>query len=169
MRLRCFFAWQSEPEHRWLETMAAKGLHLDAVWPFAYRFEKGAPRQVAYTIDYRRVGPSERPEYIQLFRDAGWENIASLGDWHYFRSLEGKRPNKPLSDNRSIVERYRRLLATLVVSEGFLVAVLAGRHSRYGSLSDLVRVLVLVLVALGAFGIITLIRKIDEVRRQPKE
>jgi len=26
-----------------------------------------------------------------------------------------------------------------------------------------------VLVALGAFGIITLIRKIDEVRRQPKE
>lgn len=50
------------------------------------------------------------------FKDAGWEYIGNFGSWFYFRtSADGDHSLELYNDNRSMIEKYKRLLLVLGV------------------------------------------------------
>jgi len=112
--VRTFFAWQEEKEEKWLREMSSQGWHLTRVGFFNYRFEKGKPADMVYKFDFKVLRKSEMDEYIITFKDAGWEYIGNFGSWFYFRtSADGDQNLELYNDNRSMIEKYKRLLLVL--------------------------------------------------------
>ena len=118
MRLRkvkLFTLWQDQKEEAWLRQMAQQGWHLSSVAPLVYTFVRGDPRDEVYRLDYV-VSKADYEEYKQLFQDAGWELVGEMMGWQYFRkpaSADG--PKEIYTDAESKVERYRRVLAYLII------------------------------------------------------
>ena len=114
--VRTFFAWQEEKEEKWLKEMSNQGWYLTRVGFFNYRFEKGKPADMVYKFDFKVLRKSEMDEYIITFKDAGWEYIGNFGSWFYFRtSADGDHSLELYNDNRSMIEKYKRLLLVLGV------------------------------------------------------
>lgn len=112
--VRTFFAWQEEKEEKWLREMSNEGWHLTGVGFFNYRFEKGEPRDMIYKFDFKVLRNVERDEYILNFKDVGWEYIGSFGAWYYFKTnADGDHSLELYNDNRSKIEKYKRLLLVL--------------------------------------------------------
>jgi len=110
-----FWAWNDEKEERWLTEMAQQGWHLQAPGVFGvYTFERGAPRNVVYRLDFKAAG-KDMAEYQQLFADGGWDYLGAMGGWQYFRkeSIEGETP-EIYTDNASKMSKYQRVLLFLV-------------------------------------------------------
>jgi len=79
-----------------------------------------------YRLDY--INPAkDKPAYLQLFRDAGWEHVGEMTNWQYFRKQvqEGEAP-EIFTDVETKVEKYRRLLAFEVIILLVLVATTRG-------------------------------------------
>jgi hypothetical protein len=58
----------------------------------------------------------DKEDYLQLFRDAGWENVAETSGWHYFR--QKAQPGEELeiyTDAESKISKYQRLLLFLAI------------------------------------------------------
>lgn len=110
---RPYFVWQDEDHERWLEQMAREGWRLTKVG-ILKEFERCAPAEVRYRLDYRPRLPGGRDEYLAIFRDAGWEPVGSFGGWYTFRATS---PNAPevFTDASSKVGKYRQLLAFVAV------------------------------------------------------
>ncbi len=105
--LRWYSAWNDDKEERWLEQMARSGWHLVSA-PILFTFEKGAPAEVRYRLDYQsRVENIE--EYLRLFRDAGWERVCGFAGWQYLRTASSDAP-EIYTDTASRVAKYQRLL-----------------------------------------------------------
>jgi len=114
--VRTFFAWQEEKEEKWLRGMSNQGWHLNRVGFFNYGFEKGKPRDTVYKFDFKALRKAEMNDYIQTFEDAGWEYIGSFGSWFYFKTnADGDHSLELYNDNRSKMEKYRRLLMFLAI------------------------------------------------------
>jgi hypothetical protein len=114
--VRTFFAWQEEKEEKWLREMSNKGWHLNRVGFFNYKFKKGRPVDMVYKFDFKILRKSEMDDYIMMFKDSGWEHIGNFGSWFYFRTdAKGDHGLELYSDNRSMIEKYRRLLLVLGV------------------------------------------------------
>lgn len=114
-KFKLFWLWQDEKEEAWLREMALDGLHLSAVAPMVYTFEHGEPRDDVYRLDYM-ANRSDYGEYRQLFDDAGWEFVGVMTHWHYFRKPAGAQgPHELYTDPESKVERYRRVLAFMII------------------------------------------------------
>ena len=114
--VRTFFAWQEEKEEKWLREMSGKGWHLTRVGFFNYRFEKGEPNDMVYKFDFKVLRKAEMNDYILTFEDAGWEYIGNFGSWYYFRTnADGDHSLELYNDNRSKIEKYKRLLLVLGV------------------------------------------------------
>jgi len=112
--VRTFFAWQEEKEEKWLREQSNKGWHLCRVGFFNYKFTKGSPMDMVYKFDFKVLRKSEMEDYIMMFKDSGWEHIGNFGSWFYFRTAaEGNHSLELYSDNRSMIEKYRRLLLVL--------------------------------------------------------
>ena len=117
--------WNDEKEGRWLAEQERSGWHLKTVGCFGgYVFERAAPADVAYRLDF---GPSrlhDRSEYFGLFRDAGWEHLGHRGLWQYFRkvAVDGQAP-EIYTDPQSRIAMYRRVSAIM----GAMVAVMASQ------------------------------------------
>ena len=113
---RWFWAWNDEQEEAWLTDMARKGWHLREPGIFGfYTFERGAPRNVAYRLDFKTAG-KDIEEYLQLFADAGWEHVGEMGGWHCFRkeATEGEMP-EIYTDKCSKIHKYQRLFFFLII------------------------------------------------------
>lgn len=111
-----FFPWNDEKEERWLREMARSGWRLVKAGNFRYAFEAVPPEEMVYRVDFRVLKTWEREEYETLFRDAGWEKVNSVGNWHFFRTpTEPEATPDIFSDKESRIAMYRRLLAVLVV------------------------------------------------------
>ena len=94
--------------------MSNEGWHLTGVGFFNYRFEKGEPRDMIYKFDFKVLRNAEMDEYILNFKDAGWEYIGSFGAWYYFKTnADGDHSLELYNDNRSKIEKYKRLLMVL--------------------------------------------------------
>lgn len=133
-KFKWFWAWQDEAEEDWLGEMSRKGLHLSEVGlPGIYYFNAGTPRNYVYRLDFQTVHQKEKQEYLQLFRDAGWEYLGQMSSWQYFR--KETRPgevNEIFTDAESKIAKYKRLLAFLVPLYAMLVVILTGRvYSSY--------------------------------------
>lgn len=111
-----FWAWQDEKEELWLHEMAAQGLHLRAVGlPGSYEFEMGEPRNDYYRMDYI-VDRKDYQNYLQLFKDAGWDHIGEMGGWQYFRTnAKGAAVPEIFTDKDSKAQKYQRLIIMLII------------------------------------------------------
>lgn len=112
-KVRWFWAWEAEKEERWLEAMAREGWHL-ASGGIVFRFMKGAAAEVRYRLDWRTGTNSSLKEYFDLCRDAGWQRVCAFGSWYYFRTADASAPEL-YTDRASLAERYKRLIALLVI------------------------------------------------------
>jgi hypothetical protein len=111
---KIFFAWQEEKEAGWLHEMSKKGWHLKEVGIFKYVFQKGGSFDYTYRFDFKVLKKDDMEYYISIFEDAGWTYIGSVGSWHYFKTKgEGDIEPELYNDNRSKMEKYKRLLLFL--------------------------------------------------------
>lgn len=109
------WAWQDEREEKWLEEQAAQGWHLEKVAPFFYKFLQGTPSRVIYRMDYKRTTDQDYAEYRDIFAACGWELVAEMANWHYYRiSPENSETPEIYSNDHSKAQKYRRLLIGLV-------------------------------------------------------
>ncbi|MFC2029667.1 DUF2812 domain-containing protein [Chloroflexota bacterium] len=114
-KIKLFLAWQDEKEEAWLQQMAQQGWHLSSVAPLVYTFVCGDPRDDVYRLDYL-TSKADYEEYKQLFQDAGWELVGEMLSWQYFRKqASAGGSNEIYTDAESKVERYRRVLAYLLI------------------------------------------------------
>jgi hypothetical protein len=86
-KFRWFWAWQDEDEEQWLNTMSESGFHLSSISLGLYSFTVGQPQHFVYRLDYQWFHNQDKQEYMQLFRDAGWEHVEKILAWQYFRKL----------------------------------------------------------------------------------
>lgn len=120
--IRTFFAWQEEKEGKWLASMSKKGWHLERVGFFNYTFKEGVPHDYVYEFDFKILGKKDFEDYRSTFEDAGWKYIGNFGSWYYYRADSSKDPDRELySDNRSKMEKYKRLLIFLALVSGPLM------------------------------------------------
>lgn len=111
-KTRWFWPWQDEKEEAWLESMSQEGWHLKSVQlPCVYTFGIGQPCHHSYRLDYLPTDKSKWAEYMQIFRDAGWEYIGEMSNWRYWRKLNttGETP-EIFTDAESKIRKYRRML-----------------------------------------------------------
>lgn len=50
-----------------------------------YHFKKCEPQDVIYQLDYNPESITQKDEYIQMFRDCGWEYLQNFFGYSYFR------------------------------------------------------------------------------------
>ena len=128
-KFKWYWAWQDESEEAWLGEMSRKGLHLSEVGlPGIYYFNVDTPHDYVYRLDFQTMHRNERQDYLQLFRDAGWEHIGQMSSWQYFRK-EAKPGdvNEIFTDVESKIAKYKRLLTFLVPMYAMLIVILTGR------------------------------------------
>jgi hypothetical protein len=59
--------------------MSQQGWHLSSVGiPTVYDSESGEPEDVIYRLDYPSYSKMDKEDYLQLFRDAGWECVGEM-------------------------------------------------------------------------------------------
>jgi hypothetical protein len=168
--IRMYWAWNNDKEERWLAAMAARGWRLIAPRGIYYRFEKAEPAAVVFRTDWRSPKKAERSEYLDLFRDAGWEHAGEFGGWHYFRTPAGDGPPPEIhTDPESRMDMFRRLLGFLSV---ILIAVwvpffanLRNPHTS-GGFWTAVRVFQSLILVLYVYAIIRIGLKIRELKRR---
>lgn len=91
MRPAFFTVPEYAKEQEWLSNQHLQGWKLlKIIPPFFYKFEKCNPEEVVYQLDYNPEGRTHKEEYVQMFRDCGWEHVLDYVGYSYFR--------KPLSE-----------------------------------------------------------------------
>lgn len=169
--VRVFFAWQEGAEERWLERMAAEGWFLVRVtWP-VYTFVQAAPARLAYRLDYRVGSNEDLDTYLGLYRDAGWEFVARLGSWMYFRRpATGTDADELYTDNRSRAQRYRRQLTYMLIAALPVLSLTATLFQRVdGWWADVIKGGLLVLLLALVYGMGRIAGTIRRLESDPRE
>jgi hypothetical protein len=97
-------------EEKWLEEQHKNGWRLIKANRNKYHFERCDADQWVYQIDFRQKGSTEE-EYIQLFKDFGWEYILQYDKWCYFRRKKEEGADLSIfSDRSSKIDMYNRIL-----------------------------------------------------------
>lgn len=169
-KFKLFWAWQDEKEEAWLREMSRQGLHLQALpFPCSYRFEAGTPRDLVYRMDYI-VDRTSYENYLQLFKDAGWEHLGEMGGWQYFRTEAGEGVVPEIyTDPDSKAQKYQRLMMILVVLLPiFIVTSSRGvdPDSRFAGLYLAGKLLISLFLLLYAWALIMILRRIRELRQK---
>ena len=167
-KFKWFWGWADEKEEAWLGEMARQGWHLrELVFPTVYEFEQGEPKEVAYRLDYNAIGRKERENYLQLFADAGWEHVGEVSGWHYFR--KEVQPGETLeifTDNESKIEKYKRLLAFLVVLLPVYILTVKNVFEYEGSgLWLVIQIISLSILILLTVAVIKIIQRVRNLRK----
>lgn len=84
--IKFFNIVQYEEEAQYLRDMHKSG------WKFVkmtglgmYHFESCEPEDVVYQLDYNQEGLKHKEEYVQMFKDCGWEYLQDAFGYSYFR------------------------------------------------------------------------------------
>lgn len=81
-----FTIFQYEQEQDYLRKMHASGWKFVKVSGLCvYHFEKCAPEDVVYQLDYNKEGIAHKDEYVKMFSDCGWEYLQDYMGYSYFR------------------------------------------------------------------------------------
>jgi hypothetical protein len=115
-QFRMFWAWEDEKEEIWLREMSQKGWHFKSVsLPGNYIFERGEPIDYVYRLDHF-INQQDKPGYLQLFEDAGWDYMGEMNRWQYFRqeAIEGEAL-EIFTDNASKAKKYQRILVFMAI------------------------------------------------------
>ena len=85
-QFRWFTIFEYEKEQDYLREMHKAGWKFVKVTGLGmYHFEKCAPQDVVYQLDYNKDGLAHKEEYLQMFHDCGWEYIQDFVGYSYFR------------------------------------------------------------------------------------
>ncbi len=168
-RFKWFWVWQDDAEERWLEEMSRKGYHLTSVGlPCIYTFTYSEPVNYAYRLDYRRFTGGDRQEYLQIFRDAGWEYLGGMSLWQYFRKqVKTGEVNEIFTDEQSKIAKYRRVLAYLGIFYLALWGTLIGRIVSIPSLPwwGNVHIFIVIVQLLMTYAIIRIFLRIRHLQK----
>lgn len=77
-----------------------------------YHFKKCEPRDVIYQLDYNPESISQKNEYIQMFRDCGWEYLQNFFGYSYFRKAASEMngaEEEIFCDNTSRLDMMKRV------------------------------------------------------------
>lgn len=166
-KYRWFWAWNDDKEEAWLREMAQNGWHLQQLgFPGFYTFVQGAPRDVAYRLDFF-TGMKDKSNYLQLFSDAGWEHVGEYGSWQYFRKavVDGEAP-EIFTDNDSKIKKYQRVTAVLALVLCLLVVVTSNNLNKMeGLFFEILTFIWFVLILVLGYGIVMLLRRIRQLKR----
>jgi len=168
-KTKWFWAWQDEKEEIWLTEMAHQGLHLDNVpFPGRYQFKSGEPADYVYRLDYQSLKTKDKVSYLQLFADAGWENVGEMGGWMYFRYkvTNGEAP-EIYSDRESKIGKYQRVMLYLIIFLPIMILLMNNATSAdgYGLFSKILQGLAALLMLLYSFAMIQLIIRISKLKK----
>ena len=84
--LRIFTIADWEKEEEYLQKRHQEGWKfVNVTLPGFYHFQKCEPENVVYQLDYNQEGLKKKDEYVQMFKDCGWEYIQEFGGYTYFR------------------------------------------------------------------------------------
>ncbi len=77
-----------------------------------YHFEKCEPEDVVYQLDYNPDSTTCKSEYVQMFRDCGWEYLQNYAGYSYFRKpvLEMDGDEEIFCDDSSRLDFIKRVL-----------------------------------------------------------
>lgn len=109
---RYYTIMEYEKEQEWLSRQHRQGWKLTAAAVCFYRFERCAPEDVVYQLDYNPEGRKHPEEYVQLFRDCGWEHVLDNVGYSYFRKPAAQMQGREeiFCDEASRMEMFRRIL-----------------------------------------------------------
>ena len=109
---RYFTIMEYEKEQKWLEQQHREGWRLTDAKVCIYRFERCKPEEVVYQLDYSEDGRARREEYVQMFRDCGWEYVQDYAGYSYFRkpAPASQRDAEIFCDDASRLEMMERVL-----------------------------------------------------------
>lgn len=99
-------------EEEWLRKLHKSGLKLKkATLPCFYTFEKCEPEDVIYQLDYNEEGMKNKEEYVQMYKDCGWEHITDMNGYSYFRKpvSEMVEEEEIFSDDNSKMDMMERV------------------------------------------------------------
>lgn len=86
IKFKFFTIPEYEKEQDYLRNQHKKGWKFMKVkLPGLYYFEKCEPEDVIYQLDYNKEGINNKEEYVQMFRDCGWEYLMDFVGYSYFR------------------------------------------------------------------------------------
>lgn len=81
-----FTIYEYDKEQEYLRRMHRDGWRFIKVSGFCmYHFEKCAPEDVVYQLDYNQEGIAHKDEYVRMFSDCGWEYLQDYLGYSYFR------------------------------------------------------------------------------------
>lgn len=95
-------AWTEDRDMKRLNELSKEGWMLSGFSYLSYELKKEEPKEYIYCMDSQKVENKE--EYIQLFKDGGWEYILNYGDMYFYRALPGTKAI--YSDKTSLAEKY---------------------------------------------------------------
>jgi len=166
-----FWAWQDEAEEAWLRKMAQQGWHLAEVGIFGvYSFAAGEPRDSIYRLDFQSPPKKELSNYLQLFRDAGWEHIGSMASWQYFRKpVQDGEEAEIFTDAASKIAKYRRVIMFLLITGFPLLWMVGDRSTAWQgvrlSLDVALRAFGFIILVIYVFSFVNLARRIRQLRK----
>ncbi len=103
---------QYRKEENYLSDMNEKGWRFVGVsFPGLYHFEKCDPAPASYRLDYNQEGQSNKGEYIQMFKDCGWDYICDFVGYSYFRKdgQVGEEREEIFCDEASRLDMMKRV------------------------------------------------------------
>ncbi|MCD7036545.1 DUF2812 domain-containing protein [Metabacillus sp. GX 13764] len=116
-------AWKDDQEEEWLAEMSRSGWHFKKYsFPF-FTFEKGAPKEYVYRLDFQNSINFNREEYLSIFEDAGWESAGEWAGWQYFRTESSHASPEIFTDPVSKSQKYSRLLTMLLLVLSSIVVI----------------------------------------------
>ncbi|SFT28150.1 DUF2812 domain-containing protein [Paenibacillus sp. BC26] len=119
-KYRLNLSWDYENEEKWMNEQSARGLHLRKPGFLSSTFVRDEAVRYTYCLDYQ-AGLTKKngklQEYIELYRDAGWEYVTSYGGiWHYFRKeWEPGEVPRLYSDRDSLAAHYKKIQSMMGV------------------------------------------------------
>lgn len=86
IEIRFFSIPEWKREERYLREQHKKGWEFVKVNGFClYHFQRCKPEDMVYQLDYNSDSISQKREYVQMFRDCGWEYLQNYVGYSYFR------------------------------------------------------------------------------------
>jgi hypothetical protein len=162
-----FWAWDDEKEEAWLREMSQQGWHLLSYqFPSNYTFEQGKPADYVYRLDYF-IDRKDRENYLQLFRDAGWDHLGEMGGWQYFRkrTINGEAP-EIYSDNESKKKKYQRILLFLVIFLPIYSNTLFMTNRSSNIFIQIITFVMFVLMLIYIYAMLRLLRRITQLKKK---
>ena len=116
---RYFSIPQWKQEERYLREEHKSGwkfVRVDGIC--RYHFQKCEPEDVVYQLDYNPDSVSRKNEYIQMFRDCGWEYLQNYVGYSYFRKPASEMDGggeEIFCDDESRLDMMKRVFAGRMV------------------------------------------------------